>query len=125
MVQSEGFLGILLSPLLKAGLPLMKSVIQPLTKGVLIFFSISVFFYKHSRITGLQRKGGGVSLTPHYHFFPLYRHLDISQAITAQSLNREPLISEPKSLTTKLCTLKCFNFIRIKSSSISSTIMQE
>ena len=36
MIQSGGFLGRLLSPLLKTGLPLMKSAIQPLAKGVLI-----------------------------------------------------------------------------------------
>ena len=36
MMQSGGFLGKLLDPLLKTGLPLMKSVIKPLTKSVLI-----------------------------------------------------------------------------------------
>ena len=36
MIQSGGFLGKLLGPLLKAGLPLMKSVIKPLAKSVLI-----------------------------------------------------------------------------------------
>ena len=36
MIQSGGFLGKLLSPLLKTGLPLMKSVITPLAKSVLI-----------------------------------------------------------------------------------------
>ena len=36
MIQSGGFLGKLLSPLLKTGLPLMKSVIKPLAKIVLI-----------------------------------------------------------------------------------------
>ena len=36
MIQSGGFLGRFLSPLLKAGLPLMKNVIKPLTKSVLI-----------------------------------------------------------------------------------------
>ena len=36
MIQSEGFLGKLLSPLRKTGLPLMKSVIKPLAKSVLI-----------------------------------------------------------------------------------------
>ena len=36
MIQSGGFLGRLLGPLLKAGLPLMKSVIKPLAKSVLI-----------------------------------------------------------------------------------------
>ena len=36
MIQSRGFLGRLLGPLLKIGLPLMKCVIQPLAKSVLI-----------------------------------------------------------------------------------------
>ena len=36
MIQLGGFLGKLLGPLLRAGLPLMKSVIQPLAKSVLI-----------------------------------------------------------------------------------------
>ena len=41
-------------------------------------FSIGVFFHDHSRFTGLPGKGEGISLTPHYHFHPLHRHLDIS-----------------------------------------------
>ena len=36
MIQSGGFLGRLLGPLLKTGLPLMKNVIQPLAKSVLV-----------------------------------------------------------------------------------------
>ena len=36
MIQSGGFCGRLLGPLLRTGLPLMKSVIQPLAKRVLI-----------------------------------------------------------------------------------------
>ena len=36
MIQSGGFLGKLLHPLLKSGLPLIKNVITPLTKSVLI-----------------------------------------------------------------------------------------
>ena len=36
MIQSGGFLGILLGPLLKTGLPLIKNVIKPLAKSVLI-----------------------------------------------------------------------------------------
>ena len=36
MIQSGGFLGRLLGPLLKTGLPLMKSVIKQLAKSVLI-----------------------------------------------------------------------------------------
>ena len=49
------------------------------------FFSIWIFFHNHSRITRLQGKGEGISLTPHYQFPPLHRHLDISWAITAES----------------------------------------
>ena len=51
----------------------------------LIFFSIWVFFHEHSQITGLQGKEEGISLAPHFHFYPLHRHLDISQAITAEN----------------------------------------
>ena len=36
MIQSDGFLGRLLGPLLKTGLPLIKNVIKPLAKSVLI-----------------------------------------------------------------------------------------
>ena len=36
MIQSRGFLGKLLGPLLKTGLPLIKNVITPLAKSVLI-----------------------------------------------------------------------------------------
>ena len=36
MIQSGGFLGRLLGPLLKAGLPLISNAIKPLAKRVLI-----------------------------------------------------------------------------------------
>ena len=36
MIQSGGFLCRLLGPLLKAGLPLIKNIIKPLAKSVLI-----------------------------------------------------------------------------------------
>ena len=52
---------------------------------IIIFFSIWVFFHDHSQITGLLGKGEGISLTPHYHFHPFQRHLDISRAVTAAS----------------------------------------
>ena len=41
MVQSGGFLGKLLGPLLKTGLPLIKNVIQPLAKSVLIPLAVA------------------------------------------------------------------------------------
>ena len=49
------------------------------------FFLSGFFFHEHSRITELQGKGEGISLTPHYHFHPLHRQLDISRAIAAES----------------------------------------
>ena len=51
----------------------------------IFFFSIWFFFHNHSRTTGMQGKRESISLTTHYHFHPLHRHLDISQAITAES----------------------------------------
>ena len=64
------------------------------------FFSIWVLFHDHSRITGLQRKGEGIPLTPHYHFHPLYRHLGIIRTITAES---SPLhIASSRTLTGNL-----------------------
>ena len=36
MIQSGGFLGTLLGPLLRTGLPLMKNVIKSLAKSVLV-----------------------------------------------------------------------------------------
>ena len=41
MIQSGGFLGRLLWPLLKTGLPLTKNVIKPLAKSVLIVLRIN------------------------------------------------------------------------------------
>ena len=62
----------------------------PLSRGSfsereVVFFSIWVFFDKHSRITGLQGKEEGIYLSPHYHFYTLHKHLEISRAITAES----------------------------------------
>ena len=41
MIQSGGFLGRLLGPLIKTVLPLIKSVIKPLAKSVLIPFGLT------------------------------------------------------------------------------------
>ena len=42
IIQSGGFLGRLLGPLLKTGLPLIKNVIKPLAKSVLIPLGLTV-----------------------------------------------------------------------------------
>ena len=41
MIQSGGFLGRLLGPLLKTGLPLIKNVIKSLAKSVLISLGLT------------------------------------------------------------------------------------
>ena len=41
MIQSGGFLGKLLGPLLKTGLPLIKNVITPVAKSVLITLGLT------------------------------------------------------------------------------------
>ena len=41
MIQSGGFLSRLLGPLLKTGLPLIKNVIKPLAKSVLIHLGLT------------------------------------------------------------------------------------
>ena len=48
-------------------------------------FFIWVFFIEHSQFQGQEGKGNAISWTPLYHFHPLYRHLDIGWAITAES----------------------------------------
>ena len=73
--------------LLKHALCSLDTVINHLSFDVIIIiFSVWVFFHEHSRITGLQGKGEGISLSPHYHFHPLHRHLNISRAVTSESL---------------------------------------
>ena len=46
------------------------------------------FFYLDflsQTFTGQQGKGDAIFLTPLYHFHPLHRHLEVNQAITAES----------------------------------------
>ena len=49
------------------------------------FFSIWVFFHKHSRFTGQQTKRKTTFLTPFYHFDSFHRHLEISRAVATES----------------------------------------
>ena len=51
-----------------------------LSSWALFIFSLWIFFQEHSRFIGRQGKG-----ETFYHFYPLHRHLDISQAINAVS----------------------------------------
>ena len=56
MIQLGGFLGRLLSPLLKTGLPLMKSVIQPLAKSVLIPLGLATAAAASAADAGIHKK---------------------------------------------------------------------
>ena len=51
MIQSGGFLGKRLGPLLKTGLPLMKSVIKPLAESVLIPLGLTAAISSRCRHT--------------------------------------------------------------------------
>ena len=54
-----------------------------------LFFYICLGFLSQpftNHKTAGERKGEGISLTPHLHFQLLHRHLDISWTITAESL---------------------------------------
>ena len=54
MIQSGGFLGRLLGPLLKTGLPLIKNVIKPLAKSVLILLGLTAA--ASAADAGIQKK---------------------------------------------------------------------
>ena len=49
MIQSGGFLGKILGPLLKTGLPLLKNVIKPLAKSVLIPLGLTQQYQQQMR----------------------------------------------------------------------------
>ena len=56
------------------------------TERKLLFFSVSVFFHEHSRISGKKENGEAIFNSSSYHFHPLQRYLGISRTITAESL---------------------------------------
>ena len=58
MIQSGGFLGRLLGPLLKTGLPLIKNVIKPLAKSVLIPLGLTAA--ASAADAGIHKKNIGV-----------------------------------------------------------------
>ena len=61
MIQSGGFLGKLLGPLLKTGLPLIKNVITPLAKSVLILLGLTAA--ASAADAGIQKKILGLQNT--------------------------------------------------------------
>ena len=63
MIQSGGFLGKLLGPLLKSGLPLISNVIKPLTKSVLIPLGLTAV--ASAADAGIHKKNIGTSKYNH------------------------------------------------------------
>ena len=58
IIQSGGFLGRLLGPLLKNGLPLIKNVIKPLVKSVLIHLGLTAA--ASAADAGIHKKNIGI-----------------------------------------------------------------
>ena len=65
MIQLGGFLDRLLGPLLRTGLPLMKSVIQTLAKSVLILLRLTAAAAAAASVAGIYKKilGSGHNTT--------------------------------------------------------------
>ena len=61
IIQSGGFLGKLLGPLLKTGFPLIKNVIKPLAKSILI--SLGLTAAASAADAGIQKKIYGSGTT--------------------------------------------------------------
>ena len=71
MIQSGGFFGRLLDLLLKTGLPLIKNVIKPLAKSVLLHLGLTAAASAvdagiHKKILGSDRRHSSSSALPHY-----------------------------------------------------------
>ena len=69
MVQSGEFLGRLIGPLLKTGLPLIKNIMKPLAKSVLIPLGLTVT--ASAADAGIHKKILGLG---HRHFSPSASH---------------------------------------------------
>ena len=62
----------------------MKNEFQAAT--VTFFFLSGFYFTNIHELQDSRGRGRAFSFTPHYHFHPLQRHFDISQAITAETI---------------------------------------
>ena len=82
--------------------------------SVIFFFCLGFLSRTFTNYRTAGEGEEGISLTPRYHFYPLYRHLGNGWAIAAGSSahswqadsNREPLVSGRQSITTKLRALR-------------------
>ena len=73
MIQSGELLGRLLGPLLEAELPLVKNVIKPLAKSVLILLGLTAA--ELATDTGIHKKilGSGNSSSSHNHQYQMMK----------------------------------------------------
>ena len=78
-MQTGGFLGRLLGPLLKTGLPLMKNLLKPLAKSVLIPLGLTAA--ASTADTGIDKRSSGLS-----------GPLDVAQQLKTIISNRVRLI---------------------------------
>ena len=98
MIQSGGFIGRLLGPLLKTGLPLIKNVIKPLAKSVLTPLVLGAAASAadagiHKKILGPGRHSLSLVLRP-----PLRDALRNTTTLTISNNEKEDIIKIVKSL---------------------------
>ena len=100
MIQSGGFLGRLLDPLLKTGLPLIKNVIKPLGKSVLIPLGLTAA----AADAGIHKKilGSGHRTSHHNNTILIISNNEMKDMIRiAKSLGDSGLLMERFSLTIR------------------------
>ena len=103
MIQSGGFLGRLLSPLLKTGLPLIRNVIKPLAKIVLI--SLRLTAAPSAADAGIHKKilGSGNASSSHNHTLSFASH---NTTLIISNNEMEDFIKIVKSLADSGLLLK-------------------
>ena len=100
---------------------------------IYLFFSIWVFFHEHLRFTGQEGKGKAISLSPLLALPPTSQTLrqwagDYCRELTSANNwqpdpNRERLVSERKSLTTKLRVQRVVSSIGYKFNCLPSSYL--
>ena len=106
IIQSGGFLGRLLGPLLKTGLPLIKNVIKPLAKSVLIPLGLTAATSAadagiHKKILGSGRHSPSVS-----HNHPSSSHNNSNAILIISNDEMDDIIKIVKSLSDSGLLLK-------------------
>ena len=106
MMQSGGFLGRLLGPLLKTGLPLIKYVIKPLAKSVLIPLGLTAAASPadagiHKKISGSGHHSPSAS-----HNHPSSSHNNSNAILIISNVEMDDIIKIVKSISDSGLLLK-------------------